>query len=148
MSSRSRRAEQRSHENICGKFLHNAIASTSNSTHSNSRTIVLRVPLTMAGTEICFGCWRDRPVLDRTHLVVDEVVPMGSQEATRPDSDEDCIRIGEFPCYSHYAERLARPQQIPIFKVLIQPCAELRPTEHEASALTTRPDVRYIKYKL
>jgi len=54
-------------------------------------------------------------------LVFDEVIPMGRQEATRPDSDEDCIRVGEFPCYSHYAERLVRLKQVPIFKVLVRP---------------------------
>jgi len=56
-------------------------------THSNSTTIVLRVPSTIAGTEICLRCWRDRPFLNRTHLVFDEVVPMGRQEATQPNSD-------------------------------------------------------------
>ena len=90
-------------------------------THSNSTTIVLRVPSTIAGAGICLGCWRDRPFLDHTHLVFGEVVPMGRQEATRPDSDEDCIRIGEFPCYSHHAERLARLKQVLIFKVLVRP---------------------------
>ena len=34
---------------------------------------------------------------------------------------EDCIGIGEYPCYSHYAERLARLKQVPIFKVLARP---------------------------
>jgi len=68
---------------------------------------------------------------------------MGRQEATRSDYDEDCIRIGEFPCCSHYAERLARVKQVPIFKVLVRPCGdanhvEPRPTGHEASALPTR----------
>ena len=28
----------------------------------------------------------------------------GKARATRPDSDEDCIHIGVFPCYCHYAE--------------------------------------------
>ena len=91
MPSRLRRSERRRHENICGKFLHNAVASTSNythtHTHSNSTTIVLRVPSTIAGTEICLRCWRDRPFLNRTHLVFVEVVPMGRQEATQPNSD-------------------------------------------------------------
>jgi len=44
---------------------------------------------------------------------------MGRQEATRPDSDEDCL--GEFPCYSHYAERLARLKQVPICKAWYDP---------------------------
>ena len=52
--------------------------------------IVLPVASTIAWAEICFGCWRDRPFLNRTHLVFDEVIPMGRQQATRPDSDEDC----------------------------------------------------------
>jgi len=82
-------------------------------THSNDTTIVLRVSSTIARAEICLGCWRHRPFLDRTHLVFDEVVSMGRQEATRPDSDEDRIRIGEFPCYSHHAGRLARLKQVP-----------------------------------
>ena len=65
--------------------------------------------------------------------------PMGRQGAARPDSDEDCIRIGELPCYSHYAERLARLELVPIFKVLLRTGrnsnhAELRPTRYEASA--------------
>jgi len=83
------------------------------------------------------GCWRDRPFLDRTRLVFDEVVPMGRQEATRPDSDEDSICIGEFPCYSHYAERLARLKQVPILIASYR-----KYTGHEASALPTRPHVR------
>ena len=53
---------------------------------------------------------------------------MGRQEATRPDSDEDRIRIGEFPCYSHHAGRLARLKQVPIFKVLTRPRFEPRRT--------------------
>jgi len=53
------------------------------------------------------------------HLVFNEVVPMGRQEATRPDSDEDYIHIGEFPCYSHYAECFAKLKQVPIFEVLV-----------------------------
>ena len=67
-----------------------------------------------------------------------------------PDSYEDCICIGEFPCYSHYTESLARLKQVPIFKVLVD-CrflpgrdlnhTELRPTKPEASALTTKPHV-------
>ena len=83
---------------------------------SNNTTIVLRVPLTIAKAEVCLGCWRDCSFLDRTHLVFDEVVPMGRQEATQPDSDKDYIRIGEFPCYSHYAERLARLKQVYKYK--------------------------------
>jgi len=105
MPSRLRRSERRRHENICGKFLHNALASTSNCTH------------TVTAQQLSFEClndrrdrscslytrqkvecwrdrpkrssrrWRDRPLLDRTHLVFDEVVPMVRQEATRPDSD-------------------------------------------------------------
>jgi len=86
-------SERRRHLDICGKFLHNAIAITAHTV----TTIVLRVPPTIAVVEICLGCKRDRPFLDRTHLVFDEVVPMGRQEATRPDSDKDCIRIGGFP---------------------------------------------------
>jgi len=79
-----------------------------------------------------------------THLVFNEVVSMGRQEATRQGSDEDCIHIGELPCYCHYADRLARLKQLPIFKVLVQPGrnsnhAEVRPTRHETSALTIRP---------
>ena len=72
---------------------------------------------------------------------------MWTQEATRPHSVEDCIHIAEFPCCSHYAKRLARLKQDPIFKVLIRPGrdsnrTELRPARHEASALTTRPRFR------
>ena len=89
-------------------------------TMHNTR-IVLPVASTIARAEIFLGCWRDLPFLNRTHFVFDQVIPMGRQKATRPDSDEDCIRIGEFPCYSHYAERLARLKQVPIFKVLAQP---------------------------
>jgi len=55
------------------------------------------------------------------HLVFYEVVLMGRQEAKRLGSDKDCIHAGKFPCYSHYAERLARLKQIPMFKVLVQP---------------------------
>jgi len=44
------------------------------------------------------------------HLVFDEVVLIGRQEA---------IHFGVFPCYCHYAERLARLEQVPIFKVLV-----------------------------
>jgi len=136
MPSRSRRSERRRNENICGKFLHNAIASTAHTV--TTQQFVLRVPSTIARTEICLGCWRDRPFLDRTHLVFDEVVPMGREQATRPDSDEDCIGIGEFPCYSHYAEPLARLKQVPILKVLVWPGrdsnhVELWPTGHEAT---------------
>ena len=137
--------ERQRHENICGKFLHNAIASTA---HTVTTTVVLRVPSTI-GAEICLGCWRDRPFLGRTQLVFDDGVPMGRQEATLPVSDEDCIRIGEFPCYSHHDERLARLKQVPIFKVLVRlgrdsNHVEPRPTGHEASALPTRPHVRMI----
>jgi len=39
------------HDNICGKFLHNAIANTA---HTDT-AIVLRVPSIIAGEEICFG---------------------------------------------------------------------------------------------
>ena len=81
----------------------------------------LYVPSTIDGVEICLGCRRDRPFFDHTHLVFDEVVPMRREETTRPDSDEDCIRIGVFPCFSHYAERLDRLEQVPIFKVLVPP---------------------------
>ena len=38
-----------------------------------------RVASTIARAEICLGCWRDRPFLNRTHLVFDEVIPMGRQ---------------------------------------------------------------------
>ena len=89
-------------------------------TMHNTR-IALPVAWTIAWAEICLGCWRDRPFSNRTNFVFDEVIPMVKQWATWPDSDEDCIRIGEFPCYSHYAERLARLKQVPIFKVLARP---------------------------
>ena len=46
-------------------------------TYSNNTIIVLRVPSTIAG--IWLECWRDRPFLDRTRLVFDEVVPMGGK---------------------------------------------------------------------
>ena len=105
------------------------------------------------GAEICLACWRDRPFLDRTHLVFDKVIQMGGQEATRPDSDEDCIGIGEFPCYSHYAESLTRLKQVPIFKVLLRPGrdsnhVEPQPTRHEAIALPTRPHVQQIQNRV
>jgi len=88
--------------------------------------------------------------LDRDLFLFDKVVPLGRQEAIRPDSDEDCIRIGEFPCYSHYAERLARLKQVPIFKVLVLPSrdpnhVEPRPTGQQASALNTRPHMSLIR---
>ena len=38
-------------------------------TMHNTR-IVLPVASTIARAEICFGCWRDRPFLNRTHLVL------------------------------------------------------------------------------
>jgi len=50
------------------------------------------------------GCRRNRPFVKSTRLFFDEVVSMGRQETTRPDSDEDCIHIGVFLCYSHYAD--------------------------------------------
>ena len=103
-------------------------------------------PSRVLSTTGCLGCWRDRPFL-KPHLFFDESVPMWMQEAIRPDSDEDCIHIGEFPCYRHYGERLVKLEQVPVFKVLVWPGwdsnqAELRPTRHERSALTTRPYVR------
>jgi len=66
----------------------------------------------------------------------------GKAEATRPDSG-----IGEFPCHSHYAERLARLKQVPIFKVVVRPGrdsnhVEPQPTGHEANTLPTRSHVR------
>ena len=45
----------------------------------HSTRIVLPVASTIARAEICLGCWRDRPFLNRTHLVFDEVIPMGRQ---------------------------------------------------------------------
>jgi len=62
-----------------------------------------------------------RPPICRPHALVFEVVPMGKQQAARPDSDEDCTYVGEFQCYSHYAERLARVKQVPLFKILVRP---------------------------
>jgi len=59
---------------FCGKFLYNAIASKLHNTR-----IVLPVAATIARAEICLGCWRDRPFLNRTCLVFDEVIPMGRQ---------------------------------------------------------------------
>ena len=59
---------------------------------------------TIARAEVCLGCWRHRPFLNRTHLVFDEVIPMGRQF--------DCICIGEFPCWI-----------FPEFLVIIMPCA-------------------------
>jgi len=47
-------------------------------TMHNAR-IVLPVASTIARAEICLGCWRDHPFLNRTHLVFDEVIPMGRQ---------------------------------------------------------------------
>jgi len=41
--------------------------------------IVLPVASTIARAEICLGCWRDHPFLNSTHLVFDEVIPMGRQ---------------------------------------------------------------------
>ena len=82
----------------------------SESSMHNTR-IVLPVASTIAQAEICLGCWSisqpDTLGLRRGYS--------DGKEATRPDFDEDCIRIGEFPCYSHYAERLARLKQAPIF---------------------------------
>ena len=105
--------------------------------------IVLRVSSTIAWVNIFLGCWRDSPFLNRTHLVFAEIIPMGGQEAPRPDSDEDCIRIGSF-CYSHYAERLARLKQVSNFErswydrgeIRTMPNYDLPSTRQEASALT------------
>jgi len=47
----------------------------------------------------------------QAHLVFDE---FHRPEATRPDSDANCIRIAEFACCSNCAERLARLKQVPI----------------------------------
>ena len=47
--------------------------------------IVLPVASTIARAEICLGCWRDHPFLNRTHLVFDEVIPMGSQPSRQHD---------------------------------------------------------------
>jgi len=73
---------------FCGKFLYNAIASIiqlsiiqlliQRNCEYNTR-IVLPVASTIARAEVCLRCWRDRPFLNRTHLVFDEVIPMGRQ---------------------------------------------------------------------
>jgi len=82
--------------------------------------IVLQVPSTIARAEICLGCWRDRPFLKCTHLVFNEVVWWEG----RKQHDQTPMKIAsalEFPCYSHYAECLAKLKQVPIFKVLDDP---------------------------
>ena len=97
---------------FCGKFLYNAIASTDNAQHKNCPSSGID---DRPGQRFVWG------VEEIAHFSKDEAIPVGRQQATRPDSDEDCIRTGEFPCYSHYAERLARLKQVPIFKVLARP---------------------------
>ena len=43
----------------------------------------------------------------------------------------DCIRVGEFPCYSHYAERLARQKQVPILKFVARPGRDSNHTNND-----------------
>jgi len=87
-------------------------------TMHNTR-IVLPVASTIARAEI----WRDRPCLNRTHLVFDEVVPMGRQQATRPGSDEDCIRIERISLLQSLCRALGQTEASSnlIFKVLARP---------------------------
>ena len=74
-------------------------------------------------------------------MVFDEAVLMGKQE----QHDRTPAKIAselEFPCCSHYAERLAILEQVAILKVLVRPGrvlnhAELRLIRREASGLTT-----------
>jgi len=50
-------------------------------TMHNTR-IVLPVASTIARAEICLGCWRDRPFLNHTHLVFDEVIRSRQHDRT------------------------------------------------------------------
>ena len=104
-------------------------------TMDNTR-IVLPVASTIARAEICLGCWRDCPFLNRTHLVLDEVVPMGGQYDRTPTRLhlsllQSLWLTSAWPDWSKL--QFLRPRFEP---------HEQRPTRHEASALTTRPRVR------
>jgi len=76
---------------FCGKFLYSAIATTDNVTaqHKNCPTSGID---DRPGRDL-FRVLKRSPILNRTHLVFDEVIPMGRQWATRPDSDEDSAFI-------------------------------------------------------
>ena len=144
MPSHLQQSEQRIHENICRKFLHNAVASTSNCTHSNSTKIVLWVPSTIAGAEICFECWRDCP--SRPHAL--DLQQSCSDGKARGNTTKLQRRL-----HPHWRVSLLQSlcwvlgqTEVPISKVLVRPGrdtnhAELRPTRHEASTLTTRSHV-------
>jgi len=90
------------------------------------------------------GCWRDRPFLNRTHLVFAEIIRMGSQEATRPDSDEDCIRIEEFLLQSLCRAFGQTEASFQFSKVLVRlgqdsNHAELRPTIYQTRSERSNP---------
>ena len=110
---------------FCGKFLYNAIASTDNAQHKNCPSSGID---NRPGRDL-FRVLKRSPI-SQPHTLR-RGYSDGRQQATRPDSDEDCIRIGEFPCYSHYAERLARLKQVPIFKVLARPGRDSKHTNND-----------------
>ena len=94
-----------------------------------------------ARAEICLGCWRDRPFLNSTHLILDEVFLIGRQVGSTTGLTKIASALECYACYSHYTERLAKVKQVPFLNVLARPDrdpnhAELRPTRHEESALT------------
>ena len=129
-------------------------------TMDNTR-IVLPVASTIARAEICLGCWRDCPFLNRTHLVLDEVVPMGGQYDRTPTRLhlsllqsllfrwEGSRQHDRTPTRLHLSllQSLWLTSAWPDWSKLqfLRPRFEpheQRPTRHEASALTTRPRVR------
>jgi len=113
--------------------------------------IVLRVSSTIAWVNIFLGCWRDSPFLNRTHLVFAEIIPMGGQEAPRPDSDEDCIRIGEFLLQPLCRALGQTEASFQFWKVLVRPGrdsnhAELRPTIYQTRSERSNPWVFNLGY--
>jgi len=126
----------------------------------SSYTMQLRVPVHSSATaqhkycpssafDVRLGkhfvwCWRDSPFLNCTHLVFDEIIRMGSQEATRPDSDEDCIRIGEF-LLQWLCRALGQTEaSFQFSKVLVRSGqdsnhAELRPTIYQTRSERSNP---------
>jgi len=101
-------------EHFCGKVLIQRVQTMHNT------TIVLPVPSTIAWAEI----WRDRPFLNRTHLVFDEVFRLegGRQHDQTPTKIASTLEnLPATVIKLNYVERLARLKQVPVFKVLARP---------------------------
>ena len=136
---------------FCGKFLYRQCNCTTQELSFQSRAIPGRDLFNL-------GCWRDRPFLNRTHLVFDEVIPISRQHDRTPSRQHDRTpTVGNTTgsrqhdrtptkiasALENFPATVIMPSAWPDWSKFQLLRSWHDPAGHEASALTTRPHVRY-----